>query len=145
MLIKHVFIQVALPVNSDRPANALDLERMGVAEVISYYEVNEDNLLKAATKVLEDTIYSENARKFGSLLTDQINKPLDRAVWHKEHLIGHPGMIDYIRPPVHYLAWYQYAMLDVLAFLLSLVLLLLFIIYKLVMCVWCISAKAKVD
>ena len=140
-----VYLQVALPVNSDGPANALDLERMGVAEVISYYEVNEKNLLKAVKKVLEDPIYTENAGKFGSLLTDQINKPLDRAVWHIEHLIRHPGMIEHIRPPVHDLAWYQYFMLDVLAFLLSLVLLFLFIIYKLVSWVCCWGAKTKVD
>ena len=127
------------------PANALDLERMGVAEVISYYEVNEENLLKAVKKVLKDPVYTENARKFGSLLTDQINKPLDRAVWHIEHLIRHPGMIDYIRPPVHDLAWYQYFMLDVLAFLLSLVLLFLFLLCTLVSCVCCRSAKPKAD
>ena len=131
--------------NSDGPANALDLERMGLAEVISYYEVDEENLLTAVKKVLEDPIYTENARKFGNLLTDQINKPLDRAVWHIEHLIRHPGMIEHIRPPVHDLAWYQYFMLDVLAFLLSLLLLFLFIIYKLVSWVCCWGAKTKVE
>ena len=143
--MKHEYLQVVLPVNSDGPANALDHERTGVAEVISYYEVNEENLLTAVKKVLEDPIYTENARKFGSLLTDQINKPLDRAVWHIEHLIRYPGMIDYVRPPVHDLAWYQYAMLDVLAFLLSLVLLLLYFLYKLLSCVCCKSAKPKAD
>ena len=54
--------------NSDGPANALDLERMGVAEVISYYEVNDENLLTAVKKVLEDPIYTENARKFEAFL-----------------------------------------------------------------------------
>jgi glucuronosyltransferase len=94
---------------------------------------------------LEDPIYTENARKFGSLLTDQIYKPLDRAVWHIEHLIRYPGMIEYIRPPVHDLAWYQYAMLDVLAFLFSLLLLFLFLLYKLIRCVCSRSDKPKVD
>ena len=111
---------------------------MGVAEVISYYEVNEESLLTAVKKVLEDLIYTENARKFGSLLTDQINKPLDRAVWHIEHLIRHPGMIDYIRPPVHDLAWYH-------AGCSVLVLLFLFLLCTLVSCVCCRSAKPKAD
>ena len=57
--------------NSDGPANALDLERMGVAEVIDFFSVNEKNLLLAVKKVLDDQSYRENARKFGSLLTDQ--------------------------------------------------------------------------
>ena len=143
--MKHEYLQVALPVNSDGPANALDLERMGVAEVISYYEVNDENLLAAVKKVLKDPIYTENARKFGSLLTDQINKPLDRAVWYIEHLIRYPGMIDYIHPPVHDLAWYQYAMLDVLAFLFSSLLLFLFLLYKLSRCICCRSAKPNID
>ena len=136
---------MALPVNSDGPANALDLERMGVAEVIDYFDVNEENLLLAVQKVLEDQSYRDNARKFGSLLTDQMTNPLERAVWHIEHLMRHPGLQRHIHPPVHNLSWYQYFLLDVLAFLTSFLLIFVFIFYKLgtSICSW--KNKQKLD
>ena len=136
---------MALPVNSDGPANALDLERMGVAEVIDYFDVNEENLLLAVQKILGDQSYRDNARKFGSLLTDQMTNPLDRAVWHIEHLMRHPGLQRHIHPPVHNLSWYQYFLLDVLAFLTILLLTCVFIFCKLgtSICSW--KNKQKID
>ena len=60
---------------------------MGVAEILTWKEINEENLLEAIEKVINDPSYATNANKFGSLRKDQINKPIDRTIWHIEHLI----------------------------------------------------------
>ena len=70
-------------------------------------------------------------------MKDQINKPVDRAIWHIEHLIRNPSITEHMRAPVHNLAWYQYFLVDVLGFLLTVLLLLVFLLYKL--CTLCCS------
>merc|ERR1712098_515819 len=117
-----------------------DLKRMGLAEIILWKDITEENLLKIVKKVITTPHYKERAHKFGSLLKDQINKPLDRAVWHIEHLIRNPNIIEHMRPPVHDLAWYQYFMLDVFSFLLSMLVILVFLLFKIL--TFC-SSKAK--
>ena len=118
---------------------------MGVAEVLNWFEINEENLLEAIEKVLREPSYTKNAQIFGTLLTDEINKPLERTVWHIEHLIRNPNIIDYMRPPVHNLTWYQYFSLDVIAFLVSLVLLVLFLLLKLARCCCCIRSRSDME
>ena len=122
---------VAIPINGDQPANANDLKRMGVAEILKWKDITEESLFAVIQTVLNDANYAEKANKFGGLLKDQINKPLDRTIWHLEHLIRNPNLIEHMRPPVHDLYWFQYFMLDVLLFLISVSLLILYIIYKL--------------
>ena len=67
----------------------------------------------------------------------QIDRPLDRAVWWIEHLIRHPKLGQYMRSPVHDLAWHQYFLLDVMALIGGALLLTAFILYKLVRCICC--------
>ena len=116
---------------------------MGVAEVIKWSDINEENLLEAIEKVLSDSSYTEKAQKFGTLLNDQINKPLERTIWHIEHLIRNPNLIEHMRPPVHNLAWYQYFLLDVIAFFASVFLLLIYLLYKVVCNCSCSKNNSK--
>jgi glucuronosyltransferase len=67
---------------------------------------------------------------------DQIDKPLDRAVWWIEHIMRHPTLYSG-RSPVHKLAWYQYLLLDVFALYAAIVALFGWIIYKVLACCCC--------
>ena len=78
-------------------------------------------------QVLHNPKYTQAAQNVGSLLNDQITRPLDRAVWWIEHIIRHPHMYEG-KSPVHKLAWYQYFLLDVLAF----GAVLIFVTYKII-------------
>ena len=78
--------------------------------------------------VIDDPSYTAAARELGHLLTDQETKPLDRAVWWIEHAVRHPNLADHYRPPANQLPWYQFYLLDILAF----VLLSLCVVLKLV-------------
>ena len=67
--------------------------------------------------------------------------PLDRAVWWLEHLLRHPGLYQG-RSPVHKLAWYEYFLLDVLAFYLMIIMFIVYGIYRLIR--RCCAAKKPV-
>ena len=134
---------MAIPVNGDQPANADFLSNAGIGEKIRFHSLSEENLYQAIQKVLNDPSYKDNAEDLGSLLVDQIDKPLDRAVWWIEHLIRHPSLATHMKSPVHNLTWYQYYLLDVLALLGTVLFLALFIIYKVTICLCCRGGKDK--
>ena len=67
--------------------------------------------------MLNDPKYTQKAEEHGSLVMDQMSKPMERAVWWIEYAIRHPGGMKHMRSPVHQLHWSQYFLLDVYAFL----------------------------
>ena len=134
--LKNIF-QVAVPVSGDQPANADFLKRAGVGETILFQRLSEDKLYEAVQKVLTNPSYKAKVSDLGSLLVDQINKPLDRAVWWIEHLIKHPSLASHMRSPVHNLTWYQYYLLDVLALFVFVILTVLYIFYKIISYMCC--------
>ena len=91
--------------------------------------------------VLHDPKYTENAIKYGSVLNDQITRPLDRAIWWIEHIMRHPFMYQG-KSPVHKLYWFQYFLLDVIAFYLFIIY-VVFKIIKFIVCKLCCSSSQK--
>ena len=91
--------------------------------------------------VLHDPKYTENAIKYGSVLNDQITRPLDRAIWWIEHIMRHPFMYQG-KSPVHKLYWFQYFLLDVIAFYLFIIY-VVFKFIKFIVCKLCCSSSQK--
>ena len=56
---------------------------MGFGISMPYAYLSEKELYEALKKVLQDPKYLENAQKYGSMLSDQITKPLDRVNYFK--------------------------------------------------------------
>ena len=56
---------------------------MGFGISMPYAYLSEKELYEALKKVLQDPKYLENAQKYGSMLSDQITKPLDRVNYLK--------------------------------------------------------------
>lgn len=54
---------------------------------------------------------------------------LDRAVWWTEYVIRHKGA-EYLKSPWAIIPWYQYFLLDVLAFVVISVIVIVFVLYK---------------
>ena len=120
---------VVIPVFGDQPLNAKEVKRLGVGLYASYIGLKEKELINAIDEVLHDPKYTESAKAMGSAMNDQITRPLDRAVWWIEHVMRHPNMYAG-RSPVHKLTWYQYFLLDVIAFFIF-VLYVIFKVFKL--------------
>jgi hypothetical protein len=54
-------------------------------------------------------------KKISALSKDEPGNPLNRALWWTEYVIPHNGA-KHLRPAALDLAWYQYLLLDVVAF-----------------------------
>ena len=121
----------------DQLPNGRYAEEAGIGKMIPFKEVTEVKLSEAIKALLTDPSYRTKAQELGKLLNDQIDKPLDRAVWWMEHLIRHPKFGENMRSPVHDLAWYQYFLLDVIALIGGALFLIVFILYKLLRCICC--------
>ena len=124
---------VAVPVAADQMSNAREIERLGFGLYQPYSNLDETEFYNALDSVLHDSKFKENAEKLGSALNDQLTRPTDRAVWWVEHLMRHPKMYQG-RSPVHKLHWFQYFLLDVIAFYVFVIYLAVkfvsFVVYK---------------
>ena len=143
-LLCHQKPGLAVPVQGDQPINAKELVRMGAGLSVPYPTLNEEDLYQALDQLLHDPKFSQAAQEIGSTLNDQITRPLDRAVWWVEHVMRHPTM--YVgKSPVHKLYWFQYFLLDVLAFFLA-ILYIIFRVLKLLLGLCCCKkSKTKED
>ncbi len=73
--------------------------------------------------------YKESIMRLSRIHHDQPMKPLDQAVYWIEFVMRHKGA-KHLRVQAHDLSWYQYHCLDVVAFLLSVVALVIFLFIK---------------
>ena len=87
-------------------------------------------------------LYQSSVEQLSSLILDQPQHPLDRAVWWLEYLLRHPGNPGMLSP-THKLYWFQYFLLDILSVVLFVLLLLSFMMYKLCYC--CFRKKEKIE
>jgi glucuronosyltransferase len=122
-------LQIAIPILGDQLGNGAEVERLKVGFNVPFRNFNVEKFIFAVNTILEDPSYRTRASDFGKVLMDQINNPLDRAVWWIEHVLRHPKLYSG-RSPVHKLYWFQYFLLDVIAFYCVLILTFLIIIYK---------------
>ena len=78
-------------------------------------------------------LYQSSVDQLSSLILDQPQHPLDRAVWWLEYLLRHPHNTS-MRPHTHDLYWFQYFLIDILAVVITVSSLLIFSLYKLISC-----------
>ena len=125
----------------DQPANANEAVRLGLGTSIPFQKISEKELFDLIQATINDPKYTNRAKELGALAVDQIEHPLQRAIWWLEHIMRHPT--EYInKSPVHRLAWYQYFCLDVILSILAILSLALCVVYKIIkLC--CCSREEK--
>lgn len=83
--------------------------------------------------------------KYNKLLQDQPLKRVDKVVWWIDYVIRNKGA-EHLRSSAVNMNFYEYFMLDVIAFLLTIVFVLLYLMYKLCSLTKCIlKAKLKIE
>eukprot|EP00058_Branchiostoma_floridae_P018053 XP_002603542.1 hypothetical protein BRAFLDRAFT_220053 [Branchiostoma floridae] len=116
--LHHGVPMVCLPLFSDQPANAARVVARGLGVKLDFSTVTSDQLYQAILHVVTNTSYQETAARLSRLDHDQPQSPMERAVWWIEHVIKH-GRLPHLRARAVELPWYQYYLLDVAAFLLT--------------------------
>uniref|UniRef100_A0A3Q1I266 UDP-glucuronosyltransferase n=1 Tax=Anabas testudineus TaxID=64144 RepID=A0A3Q1I266_ANATE len=120
--IYHGVPLVGLPLMFDQHDNFFRMEARGVAKVLDIATVNRDNFLEALKEVLYEPSYRDKMKKLSNLHRDQPMKPMDRAMFWIEFVMRHKGA-PHLRTESYKMSKIQYYSIDVVAFLLTVVLL----------------------
>lgn len=75
--------------------------------------------------------YKENMNRLSAIHRDRPMSPLDTAIYWTEYVIRHKGAY-HLRSAAVNLSWYQYLLLDVLAFVVIVTIVTLYIFYRLI-------------
>ncbi|XP_026150041.1 UDP-glucuronosyltransferase 2C1-like [Mastacembelus armatus] len=136
---------LGLPMFFDQYDNLLRLR--GGAKIMKLTTVDKDNnFLEAVQEVLNEPSYRINIQRLSRLHRDQPIKPMDNAIFWIEFVIRHGGAA-HLRTESYRLPWYSYHSVDVIIFLLTAALLILFILVRLVLSCFrlCLKRKMKSD
>uniref|UniRef100_A0A3Q3QDA5 UDP-glucuronosyltransferase n=1 Tax=Monopterus albus TaxID=43700 RepID=A0A3Q3QDA5_MONAL len=126
--IYHSVPMVGIPMFGDQPENMIHMETKGAAVIVDLNSMKTEDLKDAINAVINEK-YKENILRLSSIYHDRPMSPLDEAVFWIEFTMRNKGA-KHLRVQAHELTWYQYHSLDVLAFLLAVVLLLILLFIK---------------
>ena len=135
---------VGIPLGNDQKPNLMRAEKRGYAIMLDWISISSDQLVTAINRTMNDEEMKKNMEEMHELFVDARDTPLDRAVWWVEYVIRHEGA-QFLKPHSLDLAWYQYHLLDVIAFLLFLLAAFTLLIFKCFMCFFrcCCFRKLK--
>ncbi|KAM8865081.1 UDP-glucuronosyltransferase 2B17-like [Synchiropus picturatus] len=131
--IYHGVPLLGLPLMFDQHDNFFKMKAKGVAKVLDIATVNKGNFLEALKEVLHQPSYREKMTKLSRIQKDQPLKPMERAMFWIEFVMRHKGA-SHLRTESYKMGTIQYYMIDVAAFLLGILVTLLYTSIVMVRC-----------
>lgn len=126
---------VGIPLFYDQPENLSRIRAKGAAVTVDISMLDRHVFKEALMAVLYDSTYRVNMQTLSKLHRDQPVKPLDLAVFWIEYVIRHKGA-RHLRTQSHKMSWFVYNSVDVIAALLTVVLLVTLICISVVRLLW---------
>lgn len=114
----HMKPLLGIPLGNDQKPNLLRAKREGYAEILEWDKLSVDEFYTSVLRMIKDENVKQNLRIAHERFVDQKESPQERAVWWIEYLIRN-GKTGFLKPYSLKLEWYQYHLLDVIAFLMS--------------------------
>lgn len=108
---------VSLPVFCDHDSNAAKAESDGYALKLDLSKLTAEKLLWAIKQVIYEPKYREEVKKRQFLLMDQLETPLERAIFWTEYVLRHRGA-KHLQSPSRHMGVIQYYLVDVILLLL---------------------------
>ncbi|XP_033839811.1 UDP glucuronosyltransferase 5 family, polypeptide G1 [Periophthalmus magnuspinnatus] len=115
--IYHGVPVVGLPLLFDQFDNVVRLKERGAARIVEAKSITKESFLEAVKDVVENPSYRENVQRLSRLHRDTPMSPMDTALFWIEYVIRNKGA-PHLRAVGYSLPWYSYFCLDVAAFLL---------------------------
>ncbi|XP_049963432.1 UDP-glycosyltransferase UGT5-like [Schistocerca serialis cubense] len=119
---------LATPMFGDQFLNADRVVAGGSGLKLLYRDLSRGALAAALNQLLNDPRYYERAKQLSQLFRDRPRPPLEEAVYWVEYVIRHQGA-PHLRSAAMDLAWYQYLLLDVSAFVVATMAAALLVLY----------------
>ncbi|XP_031767087.2 UDP-glycosyltransferase UGT4-like [Galleria mellonella] len=117
---------IGLPMLVDQWFNVEQYERLKIGLGLQMEELTEEKFKNALDTVLNDKSYRNNIIKLRTLMADQPQTPLQRAVWWTEHVLRH-GSGKHLRSPAANMSWKEYLELELVGYVLLTILTLIII------------------
>ncbi|XP_072400621.1 UDP-glycosyltransferase UGT5-like isoform X7 [Diabrotica undecimpunctata] len=121
---------VGMPFVTDQPSNIKRIVDLGLGVQVDYKTLTKDILKDAILEVAQNPKYKEEMKKARAILLDQPMKGVEKAVWWIEYVIRHKGA-KHLRSPAADMSFFEYFMVDVVLFLLTCIVVILYSVYKL--------------
>lgn len=120
---------LGIPVYSDQTLNMMKAEEMGYGIKLSYKDLNEEIISKRINEILSRFEYQNNAKKVSKLFKDRPITAAETTVFWVEYVIRNQGA-SHFKSAAHELNYFQLHLIDSYLFILSILGLILFAIYK---------------
>ncbi|KAJ8954682.1 hypothetical protein NQ318_011374 [Aromia moschata] len=118
--VYHGVPVVAIPILGDQKMNAKGAEDNGYGIVLPFDELSEEKLTSFLDEIIENPKYRENVKERSRIMKDRQVSPIQTAVYWVEYVIRHNGA-KHLRVAYLDLAWYEYYLLDVFAFIFAVI------------------------
>ncbi|XP_055688538.1 UDP-glycosyltransferase UGT5-like [Lutzomyia longipalpis] len=125
----HGVPMIGIPIISEQFDNIRMLVRDGLGEHQDLITIERHAFQRLIERVLKNPKYGENAKARSSAVRDQKESPLERAVWWTEYVLRHPNM-THMRSDSVDKGFIQRHSWDIVVFIYTILLILLYIIYK---------------
>lgn len=127
--VYHGVPMIAFPIVSDQQYNARRMDHKGYGTRMDLKKFTSDELLENINKILSDKSYRERVTKASEIFRSQAQNPVEKATFWIEHVCRFGG--DHLRSASSDLPLYSYFMLDVLAFILMVLNIFVYLLYRL--------------
>ncbi|XP_054586813.2 UDP-glucuronosyltransferase 2C1 [Nothobranchius furzeri] len=139
--IYHGVPVLGIPLFFDQYDNLLRLQERGGARIIRLADVNGLTFEKGIKEIVSNSSYKMNMQRLSRLHRDQQVAPMDKAMFWVEYVMRNKGAA-HLRTEAYKMPWYSYYCFDVLLFLITATILLLFSVVAVFRCICC-SGKRK--
>lgn len=120
---------IGMPFFNDQKFNMARAKSQGYGLTIDYDSLSEDSLRAAIGTIYNDTSYQENAAKLSAIFRDNPIKPIDKATYYIEHVIRTNGAA-HLKSAATKLTLCQLHLVDQIAFVLMIMLIVVFVLSK---------------
>ena len=126
--VYHGVPLIGMPMLGDQATNVRKSEAAGLAVAVDFMTLTEEALSEAIENVLTNASYAENAKRMSKVFRDQLDNPLERAVFWTEYVIRHGGAA-HLRSAARDLGFLAYHSIDVMATLATGLLMALYVLF----------------
>lgn len=116
----HGVPMVGIPFFGDQHSNMANVEKFGFGLSLHYATLTEENFRQTVLEVLNNAKYRDNVQKFSTLYRDRPMTPRQLVRYWVDYVIRYNGAKHMQSPAVH-MTWWQLQSLDVIAFLLAVI------------------------
>ena len=127
--VYHGVPMIGFPTFGNAFYNAVRADRKGYGVTMNLRDFTADELVDNVRQILRDKSYTERVAKASEILRTQAQSPVERATFWIEHVCRFGG--DHLRSAGNDLPVYSYLMMDVLAFIVTVPLIISYTLYTL--------------